>query len=162
MHFFKRSGQQQQSELLFIQNCEKKLQSCDFFLLHLIWDYIPKGHSFCKQCLHDLQFMKTRYSSPNLSKVARVDISCQFKETRYLCRHCLQNEWTLAGESKIACTILLFSWVESIHLRWKNLSYKASHFLTNWEVIYGSPLILLELQSLFDMAETRQKGCVLK
>ena len=121
-----------------------------------------KGHSFCKQCLHDLQFMKTRYSSPNLSKVARVDISCQFKETRYLCRHCLQNEWTLAGESKMARTILLFSWVESIHLRWKNLSYKASHFLTNWEVIYGSPLILLELQSLFDMAETRQKGCVLK
>ena len=28
-----------------------------------------KGHSFCKQCLHDLQFMKTRSSSPNLSKL---------------------------------------------------------------------------------------------
>ena len=36
-----------------------------------------------------------RYSSPNLSKLARADISCQFQKTRYLCRHCLQNEWTL-------------------------------------------------------------------
>ena len=45
-----------------------------------------KGHLFCKQCLHDLQFMKTRSSSPNLSKLARVDISCQFKKTRSLCR----------------------------------------------------------------------------
>ena len=50
---------------------------------------------FCQQCLHDLQFKKTRYSSPNLSKLARADISCQFKETNYLCRHCLQTKWTL-------------------------------------------------------------------
>ena len=35
-----------------------------------------KGPSFCKQCLLDLQFMKTRSSSPNLSKLARADISC--------------------------------------------------------------------------------------
>ena len=34
-------------------------------------------------------------SSPNLSKLARADISCQFMKTRSLCRHCLQNEWTL-------------------------------------------------------------------
>ena len=69
---------------------------------------LSKGHSFCKQCLHDLpimkprfslpnlsklaradisyQFMKTRSSSPNLSKVARADISCQFMKTRSLCR----------------------------------------------------------------------------
>ena len=36
---------------------------------------VTKGHSFCKQCLHDLQFMKTRSSSPNFSKLARADIS---------------------------------------------------------------------------------------
>ena len=30
--------------------------------------------------------MKTRFSSPNLSKVARADISCQFIKTRSLCR----------------------------------------------------------------------------
>ena len=47
---------------------------------------IPKGHSLCKQCLHDLQFMKKGSSSPNLSKLARADISCQFMKTRSLCR----------------------------------------------------------------------------
>ena len=61
---------------------------------------VVKGHSFCKKCPHDLQFKKTRYSSPNLSKLARADISCQFKKTRHLCRHCLQNEWTL-GKNKL-------------------------------------------------------------
>ena len=59
-------------------------------------EYPTKGHSFCKQCLHNFQFMKTRFSWPNLSKLARADISCQFMKTRSLCRHCLQNEWTLA------------------------------------------------------------------
>ena len=58
---------------------------------------IFKGHLFCKQCLHDLQFKKT---STNLSKLARADISCQFKKTRYLSRQCLQNEWTLAQMAK--------------------------------------------------------------
>ena len=48
-----------------------------------------KGHLFCKQCLQHLQFKKTRYSSPNLSMLARADISCQFKKTRCLCRHAL-------------------------------------------------------------------------
>ena len=58
------------------------------------WSQIVKGHSLCKQCLHDLQLMKTWSSSPNLTKLA--DISCQFMKTRSLFRHCLQNEWTLA------------------------------------------------------------------
>jgi hypothetical protein len=57
-----------------------------------------KGHSFCKQCLHDLQFMKKRSSSPKLSKLTRADISCQFKKTRSLCRLCLRNEWTLVSK----------------------------------------------------------------
>ena len=52
-----------------------------------------KGHSFCEQCLHDLQFMKTRSSSQNLSKLARADISCQFMKTRSLCRHCSQMDF---------------------------------------------------------------------
>ena len=43
-------------------------------------------HSLCKQCVHDLQFMKKGFSSPNLSKLARADISCQFIKTRSLCR----------------------------------------------------------------------------
>ena len=46
---------------------------------------LDKGHSFCKQCLHDLQF----------------------KKTRYLCRHCLQNEWTLL--TKTSYIILFYS-----------------------------------------------------
>ena len=54
-----------------------------------------KGHSFFKQCLHDLQFMKTRSSSPNLSKLARADISCEFMKTMSFWRHSLKNEWTL-------------------------------------------------------------------
>ena len=52
---------------------------------------LHKCHSFREQ------FQKTRYCSPNLSKLARADISCQFKKTRFLCRHCLQKEWTLAS-----------------------------------------------------------------
>ena len=47
--------------------------------------FLPKGHSFCKQCLHDLQFTKTRSSSPNLSKLTRA-VSCHFMKTRFLCR----------------------------------------------------------------------------
>ena len=35
-----------------------------------------KDHLFCKQCLNDLQFKKTRYFSTNLSKLARAGISC--------------------------------------------------------------------------------------
>ena len=58
-----------------------------------VWaERVTKGHSLCKQCLHDLQFIKKGPSSPNLSKLARADMSCQFKKTRYLCRHCLQKE----------------------------------------------------------------------
>ena len=33
-----------------------------------IW-FWAKGHSLCKQCLHNLQFMKNGSSSPNLSKL---------------------------------------------------------------------------------------------
>ena len=65
------------------------------FFIHELFDFSStKGHSLCKQYLHDLQFKKTRYPSWNFSKLARADISCQFQKTRYLCRHCLQNEWT--------------------------------------------------------------------
>ena len=60
---------------------------------------VDKGHSFCKQCLHNLQFKKPRYSSPKTSKLARADISCQFKKAMYLYRHSLQNEWTLVFQS---------------------------------------------------------------
>ena len=45
-----------------------------------------KDHSFCNECLHNLLFIKTRSSSPNLSKLARADISCQFMKTRSFCR----------------------------------------------------------------------------
>ena len=50
-----------------------------------IW-FWAKGYLLCKQCLHDLQFMKKGSSSPNLSKLARADISCEFMKTRSLCR----------------------------------------------------------------------------
>ena len=45
--------------------------------------HLAKGHSFRKQ-YH--QFMKTRSSSSNLSKLARADISCQFMKPRSFCR----------------------------------------------------------------------------
>ena len=45
-----------------------------------------KAHSLCKPCLHDLHFVKKESSSPNLSKLARADISCQFMKTKSLCR----------------------------------------------------------------------------
>ena len=38
------------------------------------------------------------YSLPNFSKLARADMSCQFKKRRYLCRHCLQNECTSVSD----------------------------------------------------------------
>ena len=65
-----------------------------WFVIRNISSY-TKGHSFCKLCLQNFQFKKTRYSSPNHSKLVRADISCQFKKTKYLCRHCSQNECTL-------------------------------------------------------------------
>ena len=52
-----------------------------FLVIFQKLDCVVKGHSFCKTCLHDLQFKKTRYSTPNLV-------------------HCLQNEWTL-GKNKL-------------------------------------------------------------
>ena len=84
-----------------------------------------KGHLFCKPCLHDLQFMKTRFSSPNLSKLARADISCQFIKTKTLPRHCLQNEWTLS----LLYIFLKFSWSKidwSTHIQFCVPKYWAS------------------------------------
>ena len=57
----------------------------DYNYLQCIQTKLYKGHSFSKQCLHDLQFMKKGSSSPNISKLARADISCQFMKTRSLC-----------------------------------------------------------------------------
>ena len=45
-----------------------------------------KAHSLSKQCLHNLHFMKKGYSSPNLSKLGRADISSHFMKTWTLCR----------------------------------------------------------------------------
>ena len=39
-----------------------------------------------------------RSSSPNLSKLVRADISCQFMKRKFLCKHLLRNKWTLVGE----------------------------------------------------------------
>ena len=36
--------------------------------------YCTKAHSLCKQCLHDLHFLKKVSFPPNLSKLARADI----------------------------------------------------------------------------------------
>ena len=54
---------------------------------------LKKAHK--KNKIKAIRFVKTRSSSPNLSKLARANISCQFMKTRSLCRHCLQNKWTL-------------------------------------------------------------------
>ena len=65
----------------------------EFWKLKFWWENkISKGHSLCKQSLHDLQFMKKGSSSPNLSKLA---ISCQFMKNKILVQNCLHNEWTL-------------------------------------------------------------------
>ena len=45
-----------------------------------------KAHSLCKQCLHDPHFLKRGSFSPDISNVARADISCHFMKTRSLCR----------------------------------------------------------------------------
>ena len=50
------------------------------------------------------------YSLPNFSKLARADMSCQFKKRRYLCRHCLQNEWTLLGTFYKKGCFLVINW----------------------------------------------------
>ena len=57
-----------------------------FKYLSRILSNLAKAHSLCKQCLHDLHFLKKRSYSPNLSKLARADISCHFMKTRSLCR----------------------------------------------------------------------------
>ena len=63
---------------------------------------MTKVHSFLQQYLHDLQFMKTRSSSPNLSKLAPAGISwrpCFHK----LKKHCLRNEWILDSYFVVSC-----------------------------------------------------------
>ena len=62
------------ASLLFLKINERSLNlilvKCIYkhFLAH-IFTTSCKGHSLCKQCLHDLQFMKKGSSSPNLSKL---------------------------------------------------------------------------------------------
>ena len=55
-----------------------------FATFHDLKVTLAKGHSLCEQCLYNLLFMKKGSSSPNLSKLARADISCQFMQS--LCR----------------------------------------------------------------------------
>ena len=45
-----------------------------------------KAHSLCNQCLHDLHCLKKASFSPNLCKLPRADINCNFMKTRSLCR----------------------------------------------------------------------------
>ena len=47
---------------------------------------VTKAHSLCKQCLHDLHFLKKGSYSTNLYNLARADISRHFMKTRSLCR----------------------------------------------------------------------------
>ena len=62
------------ASLLFLKINERSLNlilvKCIYkhFLAH-IFTTSCKGHSLCKQCLHDLQFMTKGSSSPNLSKL---------------------------------------------------------------------------------------------
>ena len=41
----------------------------------LCFEEMTRMKQFLKQCLHDLHFLKIRYFSPNLSKLAPADIS---------------------------------------------------------------------------------------
>ena len=89
-------------DVVIFSNIYVSLKWCTIFLhptFEILFPFMKwfQGHSFCKQWLHDLQFMKTRFSSPKVSKLARAEVSPQFKKIRYLCRHCLQNEWTLVA-----------------------------------------------------------------
>ena len=67
---------------VFTQLVSKETNLTRSFKVSKIWIVFPfyevennsrgdtKGHSLCKQCLHNLQFMKKGSSSPNLSKLA--------------------------------------------------------------------------------------------
>ena len=72
-----------------------------YFEILRFWD------SFLKQCLQDLHFMKTRYLSPNLSKLVPADISWStlFSLSE---KHCFKNKWILVEEW--ANHICLKSW----------------------------------------------------
>ena len=104
-----------------------------------------KGHSFCKQCLHNLQFKKTRYSSPNLSKLARVDISCQFKKTRYLCRHCLQNKWTLVS--------IVFLFVNFVKITLIKITRKTQKFIHNSKISRAFLKGFKEVKTVFSIGK---------
>ena len=61
---------------------------------------ITKAHSLCKQCLHNLHFLKKGSFSPNLSKLARADISCHLIKNKILVQNCLLNKWILGMSSR--------------------------------------------------------------
>ena len=49
------------SELLFFDSIDVKLAQCVKMKIKVEYFFVStKGHLFCKQCLHNLQFMKTR------------------------------------------------------------------------------------------------------
>ena len=80
---------------------------------------ICKGLSFCKQCMQDLQFMKTRSSSPNHSKLARADISCQFMKTRWLFTKRIDfiNKWQIKKSRNILAVQIRFKLPTSIQTK---------------------------------------------
>ena len=61
-----------------------------------------KVHSFPKQCLYNLHFVKTTSLSPNLSKLAPADIIWRTLFSKNEKKHCLKNEWIL-GMLKLFC-----------------------------------------------------------
>ena len=80
--------------------------------------------SLCKQCLHDLQFMK-KGSSPNLSKLARADIRslCKtvytfFKVLSQSCRWDFKSGWARSNVVGIICPLVLIGLTELPNSRW--------------------------------------------
>jgi hypothetical protein len=61
--------------------------------------------------------MKTRFSSPNLSKLARADISCQFMKTKSLCRHFLQSLFSVHTKKfvQISKLVAVQVWIIFLH-----------------------------------------------
>ena len=71
---------------------------------------IAKGHSFCDQCLHDLQFKKIRSSLPNLFKQVRADITCQFMKIKRMdLTHYFEQTyfWILTFDFAISPSVLI-------------------------------------------------------
>ena len=92
-----------------------------------------------------------------LSKLARADISCQFMKTRSLCRHVLQNEWTLISASAFQVK----NWSTRFKQEWKFFQLQRLlrvWYKNAWKVQWKITKLLIKEASTPELVQPKSKS----